>query len=102
MPEICPICGLPEEICTCEGIAHEQENVRVFLEGRSYGKTVTVIDGLDSGVRSLEEQASELKKSFGCGGTVKDGHIELQGNHRERVKKTLADKGIPAQDMEIR
>ncbi|KXA91020.1 hypothetical protein AKJ64_05010, partial [candidate division MSBL1 archaeon SCGC-AAA259E17] len=89
------------EICVCEDIAHEQEDIRVFLEGRSYDKVVTVVDGLDDGSRDLEGLASELKKSFGCGGTVKNGHIELQGDHRKSVEKALTERGFPPQSIEV-
>ncbi len=101
MPEICSTCGLPKEICVCEDIAYKEENIRVFLEKRSYGKVVTVVDGLDDGSRNLEGLASELKKSFGCGGTVKDGHIELQGDHRERAEKALVERKFSPQTIEI-
>ncbi|KXB00185.1 translation initiation factor Sui1, partial [candidate division MSBL1 archaeon SCGC-AAA259O05] len=73
MPKTCPTCGLPQDVCTCEDISHEREKARVFTELRPHGKMVTIIDGLDDGSRDLEGLASELKKSFGCGGTVKNG-----------------------------
>ena len=41
----------------------------------------------------LEELQKFLKSKLACGGTIKDNIIELQGNHRERVKKLLTDKG---------
>ena len=47
MAEICPVCGLPKELCMCEEIAREQQTVRISVDSRRYGKMVTVIDGID-------------------------------------------------------
>lgn len=63
---------------------------RVRLE-RRLGKEVTVIAGLHTyGADRLDRMARELKKSYGCGGTVKDGVIELQGDRVETVREWLA------------
>jgi translation initiation factor 1 len=68
--------------------------VRVFREraGRG-GKTVTVIRGLPLRGEALDGQAAELRRLCGAGGTVKDGVIELQGDHRERVAAHLKSAG---------
>jgi len=57
------------------------------------GKTVTVVDGLPANQGFLENLCAELKRSCGAGGTVKDGVIELQGEHRDRLRPMLAKKG---------
>lgn len=94
MPEICPTCGLPKEICACEEIAQEQQRIRVFTQERTFGKSVTIVKGLNEEQVDLGEIASKLKKSLACGGTVKEGQIELQGNHKSRVKDLLVDMGF--------
>ncbi len=64
--------------------------VRLFRD-RSHrgGKVVTVIRGLRERGPALERIAGELKRACGAGGTVKDGSIEVQGDHRERVAEWL-------------
>jgi translation initiation factor 1 len=57
------------------------------------GKVVTVIHGLPERGAALEARASELRRLCGAGGTVKDGVVEVQGDHRERVAGRLRELG---------
>lgn len=57
------------------------------------GKGVSIITGLDLDDRALVALASELKRRSGCGGSVKDGVIEIQGDNREQLKQMLEQKG---------
>ncbi|KUI97985.1 stress response translation initiation inhibitor YciH [Vibrio sp. MEBiC08052] len=57
------------------------------------GKGVCVITGLDLEDAALKLLAAELKKHCGCGGAVKDGHVEIQGDDREKIKTFLEKKG---------
>jgi len=98
MPEeVCPTCGLPKEICICEDIAREQQEIRLYLDTRRYGKKVTIIDGIDESDIDIDELASELKGKCAAGGTTKNGMIELQGDHISKVKDYLESKGFPVE-----
>lgn len=71
-----------------------QQTARIQREkkGRK-GKTVTVITGLQLTQEDLAALAKRLKSLCGSGGTVKDGHIEIQGDHRERIAAELQRLG---------
>lgn len=94
MTDICPKCGLPKDICVCEGIAMEQQNIRIYTVRRRYGKMVTVVEGIDASEIDINELAKKLKTKCASGGTVKDGNIELQGNHKKKVYETLIEMGF--------
>ena len=94
MAEICPVCGLPKELCMCEEIAREQQTVRISIDSRRYGKTVTVIDGIDENDIDINDLAKKLKNRGAAGGTCKDGRIELQGDHKKKVKAVLEEMGF--------
>ncbi len=94
MPEICNKCGLPKELCMCEEIAREQQEIRIYSVRRRYGKIVTIVAGIDTNDIDIDELARQLKTKCASGGTVKDDQIELQGDHKEKVRKTLSDLGF--------
>lgn len=104
---LCPDCGATVDRCRCtaergaakvfpDGFAR----VRLEKQGRG-GKTVTAIDGLARDGKALPaaevtELAKALKKKAGSGGTVKDGRIELQGDHAAMVMAELEKRGLKA------
>jgi translation initiation factor 1 len=94
MAGICPVCGLPEELCMCEEIAREQQQIKIYSMKRRYGKIVTIIEGIDSADIDLTDLARTLKTRCAAGGTVKDGKIELQGEHKKKVEQVLAEMGF--------
>ena len=57
-------------------------------------KGVCLISGIDENDEALAKLAAELKKKCGCGGSVKDGVIEIQGDKRELLKTLLEAKGM--------
>ena len=97
----CPKCGLPEELCVCETIAKETQKIKVYLIQKRYGKNMTVIKGIDTSKIDIRDVMKKLKSKLACGGTYKNDEIELQGDHRQRVKEILIKEGFPKNIIEI-
>lgn len=91
--EICPKCGLPKQACVCEQIAKSSQKIRISTDKKRYGKIVTVVTGFEGGV-DVKQIAKALKNELACGGTYKDGAIELQGDHTRRIKDILVKLGF--------
>jgi len=91
---ICPKCGLSRELCVCETIAKEEQYISVKTVKRRFGKLTTVIEGIDQKDIKIKDLAKNLKSKLACGGTVKDGKIELQGDHVQKVKEELVKIGF--------
>jgi len=100
----CRNCGQAIARCRCRfkvrdtpSPAPSDGKVRVRREtkGRK-GKTVTTISGIPLEGDELRELAGELKRLCGAGGGVKDGVIEIQGDHADRMLEALCDKGYRA------
>lgn len=97
----CPTCRQPQAACTCRAAAASQVvgdgRVRVGREksGRG-GKTVTVVRGLPLDAAALADLGKRLRSACGTGGTAKDGVLELQGDHVERVIAWLQAQGHAA------
>ncbi|MBI2208698.1 translation initiation factor [Candidatus Woesearchaeota archaeon] len=102
MSEICPKCGLVKELCVCETIAKESQIIKVYLEKKKFRKYYTVIEGIDKKEIDIRDLAKKLKEQFACGGTTKEGKIELQGDHKGKVKEFLVRMGFPQESIEVR
>ena len=102
MSEICSTCGLPKELCVCETISKESQLITVRAEKKKFNKVYTVISGIDSKEIDLKELAKKLKNIFACGGTVKEGVVELQGDHRKRAKEALVKLGFPPTTIDVK
>lgn len=91
--EICPKCGLPTQACVCEQIVKESQKIKITTDKKRYGKIVTVVTGFESGI-DVKKIAKALKNELACGGTYKDDIIELQGDHRNKIKSELVKLGF--------
>ena len=102
MSEICVKCGLVKELCVCEIIAKESQTIKVYLERKKFKKFYTIIEGIDEKEINLRDLAKKLKEQFACGGTAKKGRIELQGDHKSRVKDFLVETGFSPESVEVK
>ena len=98
---MCPVCRQPQTQCVCKAQAAARVQgdgkVRVMREtsGRG-GKAVTVVRGLPLDAAALQVLGKQLKAACGTGGTVKDGVIEIQGDHADKLLALLLAKGYAA------
>ena len=96
--EIDPRIGLPTDAGVFEEIAKGEQKITVATVSRRYGKITTLVSGFDKGL-DIKATATQLKEKLACGGTVKDGVIELQGNHRKQIKAILVKLGFPEESI---
>jgi len=93
-----PEFGLPSETDVLKEIAKQEQKIKISTVTRRYGKVTTLISGFDKSF-DVKATAKKLKEKLACGGTVKDGVIELQGNHKIRAKQALIDLGFPEESI---
>ena len=104
---ICPDCGKPVFSCVCKKKKNEGNKparrypedgiIRIMRETKGHkGKTVTIIGNIPLKENELKEFAGKLKIRCGTGGTIKDGEIIIQGDHRQVILDEITRKGYRA------
>jgi len=91
--EIDPKTGLPLGAIEWEDLAKSSQRIKITTDKKRYGKIVTVVSGFDKGI-DVKKTAKALKNELACGGTYKNGIIELQGNHVKKIKPALIKLGF--------
>ena len=99
---VCDKCGLPDDLCVCEEIVKESQRVRISTDKRRFGKMATIVDGIDDKGIDLKELSSLLKAKCACGGTIKKQTIELQGDHKEKVREILESIGYASHSIDVK
>jgi translation initiation factor 1 len=96
----CTICGQPYKYCRCDQPSGEakfkkNDGIVYIMRDRKHrgGKTVTVISGVPVSSDALAALAQQLKKLCSSGGTIKDGTIEIQGDHCDKIQAKLTELG---------
>jgi translation initiation factor 1 len=79
----------------------EEARVKIRMEMRRFGKPTTVIEGLKMSEKDMQELCTKMKKGLATGGTVKDGILILQGDHRENAAQILKQNGFSEGSIEI-
>lgn len=93
---MCPDCrqAVAQCICKLAAVPVGDGTVRVSRETKGRGgKAVTLVKGVMLDAAALADLGKQLKAACGTGGTVKDGVIEVQGDHIERVMQILKTRG---------
>lgn len=98
--KLCPGCNEALDACICDQLADQQRldgldgvvRIRRETSGRK-GKGVTTISGVPLAEKELKLLAKKLKQQCGTGGALKDGIIEIQGDHRDKLKQLLEKQG---------
>ena len=104
--KICPTCQKPLSKCTCKKKSKSQPNIKIDgiirvqreVKGRK-GKTVTTVSGFEINADELKNLAAQLKRRCGTGGSVKDGVIIIQGDHRDTLITELNARGFKAKGI---
>jgi translation initiation factor 1 len=81
-------------------MAREAAKIKIYSIKRAFGKWVTIVQGItkEANPRGL---AKKLKSALACGGTFKQGKIELQGEHRKKVRELLLKEGFTESQIEL-
>ncbi len=99
---VCVTCGLPKELCVCESIAKESQKIVVRTVQKKFRKNYTIIEGIDQKEINLKQLCKTLKEKLACGGTVNDNTIELQGDHKQKLRKLLQEAGFAAETIVVK
>lgn len=101
MTKIDPISGLPEELNINEALNRETtlNRIKVYTKQTKFNKLVTVVEGIERD--QLDAVTKALKEALSCGGTDKNGVIELQGDHKAKVKKVLVQLGYLEENIDV-
>lgn len=100
MPEIDPITGLPKELGAWDNIAKESQKISIKIIKKKFGKKYTVVQGINQHEVNIKDIAKKLKNKFACGGTAKQGIVELQGDHSREIRKELIVLGFSPDQIE--
>jgi translation initiation factor 1 len=98
---ICPKCSFPKDLCICEKLEAEDQEIEIFNEKRRWGKVVTVAKFKGNFQIDLDRLNTKAKKKCASGGTFGENYIEVQGDHRFKLKNFLITEGFPKENIKI-
>ena len=99
--DICAICSFPKDLCIRDGLSADEQQIIISNSRRKWGRVVTVITFEGNIDANLKEILKGDKKKCASGGTVRGKEIELQGEHKFKLKKFLIDLGFPEENILI-
>jgi translation initiation factor 1 len=92
-PDFCPACRASPCVCADRKKRRQPQPVRLSFHRACKGSGVTLIEGIILHPRLKEDLLRSFKKRLGCGGTIKGGALELQGDRRDFVQNELQAEG---------
>ncbi len=97
-PPHCEVCERLESECICPAPVEQRtppskQQLKLVLEHRKGKRTVTTVRGLMDEGNHIADVLTFLKSTCGAGGTIQEGIIEIQGDHRERIAASLTQRG---------
>ncbi|MCK4730103.1 MAG: stress response translation initiation inhibitor YciH [Candidatus Aenigmarchaeota archaeon] len=102
MSDICPICGLPKDICVCETAVIEEQKIVIYTAEGRFRKKISIISGIDPKNVEIKQLLKKFKQTLACGGTIKKKELWLQGEHKEKLKELLIKEGFKKEQIEIK
>ena len=99
--DIDPKTGLPADLGIWEALQQDEEEIRISLDKRKWGKPMTVVTFSRSKGSELKQLSKKAKSYCASGGTYKENRIEIQGEHRKKMKKFLIKEGYDEQNIDI-
>ena len=97
--EIDPVTGLPKDLVNFEEISKESQDIKVYNIKKKFGKVYTVVEGINPHEVNMKDLVKKMKNKLACGGAAKKDVIELQGNHKAKVKDILSAEGFPEENI---
>jgi len=97
--EIDPKTGLPTGAIEWEHLAKGSQHIKITIDKKRYGKIVTLASGFGREI-DIKKTAKILKNELACGGTYREGEIELQGDHSKKIKPILVRMGFDENSIE--
>lgn len=97
---VCPKCSLPKELCVCETLSQQNQRIIIGMDRRKWGRQVTTVT-FKGDIPNMKKMLKKAKTACASGGTVRGNLLEVQGDHRFKMKKILIKQGFPEENIEI-
>jgi len=89
-------------LCICDSLSADEQQIIISNARRKWGRVVTVLTFQGDFDVNLKDILTKAKKKCASGGTVRGNEVELQGDHRFKMKKFMIDLGFPEENISIK